>query len=89
MTSKSPPCSPPSLRGSVFTTVCEPACVRGGGHDEGLHLVIMSGCVMSATCRSTGSENGVHGVCVSVCVGVRESVRLKDPLPIYVNECAI
>lgn len=59
MTSKSPVCFL-LVWGSVFTAVCEPVCVRGEGHDKGLHLVIIAGCVISATCLRTGLENGVH-----------------------------
>lgn len=66
MTSKSPVCLLP-VWGSVFTAVCEPVRVRGEGHDKGLHLVIIAGCVISATCRRTGSENGVHALLGCVC----------------------
>lgn len=41
--------------------------MRGGGHDEGLHLVIIAGCVISATWLG---EWCARGVCVFVCVGV-------------------
>lgn len=65
MTLKSPVCVLP-VWGSVFTAVCEPVCVRGEGHDKGLHLVIIAGCVILATCLRTGSESGAHVVCVYV-----------------------
>lgn len=64
MTSKSPVCFLP-VWASVFTAVCEPVCVRGEGHDKGLHLVIIAGCVISATCLRTG----LNVVCVCVRVG--------------------
>lgn len=58
MTPKSPVCFLP-VWGSVFTPVCEAVCVRGEGHEKGLHLVIIAGCVISATPKGTSSEKSV------------------------------
>lgn len=44
------PCLFPPCLSSVFTAVCEPLGVRGEGHDKGLHLVIIAGCVIRTTC---------------------------------------
>lgn len=57
------PLSASSLSGSLCLQLfASPVCVRGGGHDKGLHLVIIAGCVIPATCQRGGLENGVHDV---------------------------
>ena len=60
----------------MFTAVCEPVCVRGEGHDKGLHLVIIAGCVISGTRRRTSSEKG----CACGVRGEEGGWSLKDPL---------
>lgn len=65
MTSKSPVCFLP-VWASVFTAVCEPVCVRGGGHDKGLHLVIIAGCMISCDLPENWfGEWCACGVCVA------------------------
>lgn len=70
-----------SVWASVFTTVCRSACVRGEGHNKGLHLVIIAGCVISATCLRIDSGNGVHVLYVCVrCAMCMHARRPNNPL---------